>query len=345
VLPAGWELEQPFTQELCKDVLATVEKRDEPDDSLPYLGNGNGFGELVSASGTLQPAILSLVYAVGGVQAEGTSLVNSRPKAEPRRVAYGDHALLGSDMCPYTGSSVASVVAASAVVAAWWAEPAGFSAEVLRRVEASGDSMLSAPSKFRLAEFPPKPPAPPVRMLSVASAFRGRPSIHRGAEIADLTALQANGMSCSGVASLNLSSDPHPLTQYSTSLSPDRVKPSPQVVPCPPCTELTRDDTRLAASGDASADNSSSLDTGSRLLIRIHPEWSAGSLEEAWLETDSKLYSLTLKPSTASLAPGSCLLASLDGASGEAMSLLLKVRTKSGEYWVSDNPVFRRIAN
>ena len=58
-----------------------------------------------------------LLYAAGGVRSEGFKLANARPKAEPPRVAYGDHAIVtdagGQTTASYTGSSVATAVIAT----------------------------------------------------------------------------------------------------------------------------------------------------------------------------------------------------------------------------------------
>lgn len=96
LLPAGWErLPAPTAQE-CTDALRP---------SAPVaLGSS---------------AYRSLVSAVGGVDASGRSLRNARPGAEPRLVAFGDHAVVsgkeGKPTAMLTGSSVSTLVAASAL--------------------------------------------------------------------------------------------------------------------------------------------------------------------------------------------------------------------------------------
>lgn len=336
-LPAGWERQRPLTADFCADVLPA---RDEQGgEILVPSGQGIGAGSSTSAPSTSAPSTsmpsVSVVYAVGGVQADGAALVNSRPNAEPRRVAYGDHALVGDDMCPYTGTSVSTVVVSSAAAAVWAANPGMSSIDVIQRVDQSGDSMSTPPLLARSAEFHPGVNAAAVRMISVAGAHAGAGVLDRGPNTGLLTVLPVSSVSCSSVASLALTSADHPLKHFPASLSPERVNPSPQVVPCPPCTELTSGPTSLG----------SPAPTGSQLLIRIHPEWSAGSIEEAWLEAGSNLFSINLPAAASPLTPGSCLLANLGGSAGKTMSLLLKVRTDSGEEWVSDNPVFRRIVN
>lgn len=65
-----------------------------------------------------------LVYAVGGLQADGNPLSNARPGGMPPRAAYGEHAVVPTfdDDRPtamYTGSSVATAVASSIAAVVW----------------------------------------------------------------------------------------------------------------------------------------------------------------------------------------------------------------------------------
>lgn len=66
-----------------------------------------------------------LVYAVGGVQADGSPLANSRPGGMPRRVAYGETEV-------FTGSSVATAVVSSIAAVVWDTNPDWSSDQVMR---------------------------------------------------------------------------------------------------------------------------------------------------------------------------------------------------------------------
>lgn len=106
LLPAAWEQEPALTAGDCAAFLG----KSEPASSGP------------------EPSYRPLVYAVGGVQHDGLPLSNSRPKASPRLVAYGDHAPAFYPGSPprmkiLTGTSVSALVASAAAAARWYRKP------------------------------------------------------------------------------------------------------------------------------------------------------------------------------------------------------------------------------
>jgi len=88
----------------------------------------------------------SLVYAVGGVRSDGRPLANARDGGIPRRVAYGENAIVA---CPVpilhtaalTGSSIATAVASSIAAVVWDSFPQLSPEEVMDLLDSSGDEL------------------------------------------------------------------------------------------------------------------------------------------------------------------------------------------------------------
>lgn len=138
LLPAAWE-KRPPQQESCG----------KPDDARP------------------------LVYAVGGVQEDGSPLANARPGGMPRRAAYGKTRV-------FEGSSVATAIVSSIAAVVWDARPELESHEVMAILDsASGPGVeLARKADFWFAPSTPngmlRAEAPPVRRLSLCSVL-GQP--------------------------------------------------------------------------------------------------------------------------------------------------------------------------
>jgi hypothetical protein len=96
-------------------------------------------------AGTSDPSAFRAVYrpllhAVGGIEADGAPLDNARPRSTPRLAAYGDHAVVeslalgappsGQPTATLTGSSVASLLAATNAAVAWSWKPAAGAHEI-----------------------------------------------------------------------------------------------------------------------------------------------------------------------------------------------------------------------
>ena len=106
VLPAAWELRQPW-------------------------------GTRLERGGRL-------VYAVGGVDWQGLPLSNSRRGGIPRRAAYGDHGVAsvnGSLTTIYTGTSVSTAVVSSIAAVIWNLRPDLRPAQVMELIDRSGDPL------------------------------------------------------------------------------------------------------------------------------------------------------------------------------------------------------------
>jgi hypothetical protein len=101
-----------------------------------------------------------LLYAVGGVDGERRLLANSRPKALPRLVAIGDHAVVrdyGSPLATtatLTGTSVAATVV-SAAAAAVWSRQSGSKEDIVKILYTSGEPIppLWPATKLPTADF------------------------------------------------------------------------------------------------------------------------------------------------------------------------------------------------
>ena len=127
-----------------------------------------------------------LVYAVGGVQSDGQPLANARDRGLPRRVAYGENAVVPSGATErrrtYTGSSAATAVVSSIAAVVWDSFPNLSSDEVMEILDASGDALKvleeSGDERPRLADFwfsacsTPTLKAPEVHRLSLCTALK-----------------------------------------------------------------------------------------------------------------------------------------------------------------------------
>ncbi len=92
----------------------------------------------------------SLVYAVGGVDWQGLPIANSRTGGKPRRSAYADHAVAGTEAggtaSPtwiYTGSSVATAVTSSIAAAIWYLRPELWPHQVMKLLDRSSESLTT----------------------------------------------------------------------------------------------------------------------------------------------------------------------------------------------------------
>lgn len=175
LLPAAWErLKAPSYAE-CTEILG------HPPDSRFYH--------------RYQPS-RPLVHAVGGVRYKGHRLVNSRPGAEPRLVAYADHAIVKGrdgdfgDMSVYTGSSVAALVVSATAAAVWSSHPELDPEQLMNHLYESGYDL------GRYAEFPDGGAPQTVRWISLCRALSaadgavdcesGNPDSRRPPEISDI---------------------------------------------------------------------------------------------------------------------------------------------------------------
>jgi hypothetical protein len=144
----------------------------------------NNFGPLLPAAwerGALQescgePRDAPLLYAVGGVGADDSAVVNARPGGMPRRTAYAESGVVPSlDPTRYTatltGSSVGTAVVSSIAAAVWSAFPGLSSREVMDILDASGDELpIYADFWFGSNVFPASS-RPKVHRLSLCTAL------------------------------------------------------------------------------------------------------------------------------------------------------------------------------
>lgn len=116
-----------------------------------------------------------LLYAVGGLQSNGTPLANARPGGMAQRAAYGEYPVLASYPTQptkvYVGSSVATAVVSSIAAAVWNSTPGSKSHDVMKILEDSGKDLGDA-AVFWGVSPPPDPPVPRVRKITFCEAVK-----------------------------------------------------------------------------------------------------------------------------------------------------------------------------
>jgi hypothetical protein len=120
------------------------------------------------------------VYAVGGVDAQGLPLANSRDGGRPRRTAYGDHAVASTSnpaepTAIYTGTSVSAAVTSSIAAVVWHLRPELSPAEVMKLLGRSGEALDTRADYYAWKNFWPLSsliPPPQTTRLSLCSAVK-----------------------------------------------------------------------------------------------------------------------------------------------------------------------------
>lgn len=148
LLPGGWERRPAPTASECRRIL--------------------GEGHLPQATPP-EP----LLYAVGGVHADHSTLANARPQSEPARVAYADHAvLLPEDERLaefFTGSSVSTAVVSAAAASVWHHRPELGRSELMQLLHRSGRTLQRAADVY--LGVGSGAPAPPVQVVGICPAL------------------------------------------------------------------------------------------------------------------------------------------------------------------------------
>ncbi len=155
---------------------------------LVVAAAGNERGGPAKPSSPLFPAVWELhrpasgpfascrkpIYAVGGVDWQGLPVANARTDGKPRRSAYADHAVTGTEArgaeSPtwiYTGTSVGAAVTSSIAAAVWHLRPELGPGQVMRLIDRSGESLEAR------ADFYPWQRNPLLRWI------RGEPRLRR----------------------------------------------------------------------------------------------------------------------------------------------------------------------
>jgi hypothetical protein len=161
------------------------------DGGLVIAAAGNETGGPLTSLGPMFPAGWAaelarcggpLLHAVDAVGPEGSLVLRARPRATPRLVAPGFHAMAdveawspgcgvgGAPVTSLTGSSVATAVTAAAAAAVWRVRPELRATEVMDLVWSSGSPPAGPPPDGGWwAAFGP---AEPVRQVSVCAALK-----------------------------------------------------------------------------------------------------------------------------------------------------------------------------
>ncbi|MFL6192977.1 MAG: S8/S53 family peptidase, partial [Thermoanaerobaculia bacterium] len=100
-----------------------------------------------------EPRSTPLLYAVGGIESEGRPLLNARQGGMPRRVAYGENAVVE---CPsqqgytatLTGSSVSTAVVSSVATVVWSYFPELTPQKVMDILDGSGEELHGFQTNF-----------------------------------------------------------------------------------------------------------------------------------------------------------------------------------------------------
>ncbi len=125
----------------------------------------------------------TLVYAVGGVDAEGRPLRNARENGMPRRAAYGTSGVVPAlthdhSTHMYTGTSVSTAVVSSVAAIVWDTLPDHSPEEIMGLLEESGDDLTArypdvrTNFAFGVSSLTPGGMPPPVRRISLCPALR-----------------------------------------------------------------------------------------------------------------------------------------------------------------------------
>jgi len=125
----------------------------------------------------LQNAPRPLVYAVGGVSSNSQPLVNSRFRGTPRRVAYGENAVVASfepnkRTGIMTGSSVATTVVSSIAAVVWSYFPEKNSREIMQILDGSGEDLHRQADFWSSPDFTGSTARPTVHKLSLCNALK-----------------------------------------------------------------------------------------------------------------------------------------------------------------------------
>ncbi len=118
-----------------------------------------------------------IIYAVGGIRADGTPLLNARPNGMPLRAAYGENAVVptGRPEKPpvlLTGSSVATAVASSIAAIVWDTRPDLDSQGVMEILDAREDTLDFKANFWAGSNAPPQEPLPSAHRLSLCEVLK-----------------------------------------------------------------------------------------------------------------------------------------------------------------------------
>jgi hypothetical protein len=307
MLPAAWEQRSAPKKSECQSRLGIT-----PPNIFPPAGSDQ------------RP----FVYAVGGIRADDVTLANARIDAEPRLVAFGDHADADDASLPppvaptatLTGSSVATLVASTAAASTWFIAdklaPNSFKPfAIAEQLYATGDK-LGRDANFCRGGTPANPcpaPVPEVTEIQICAAVD---SIAGSSTCPTVTPLHLDiddlGYTLVSISSLRNSvtdpvcdgmtthytganpSNPCPFSQYLSELAEPWTTPQPPDSPCPNCGKGAR----VAFAGP---------NAGGSLFIQIDDdrEWT---LTDATLQCGTSLNRLPV----ATLHSGDKIMVALD---------------------------------
>ena len=315
LLPAAWETRPAPSYAECKELLGG-----EPDRSL-FLQGGR-----------------ALVYAAGGVQADGAPLATTRQSGTPLRVAYADHVAVfgeaamekmkGVSIPILTGTSVGSAVISTVAAAVWGQRPKLPPHDLMGRLYASGED-LKRPADFYYGRIWDAAPCdcddrrPTVHRISLCRALRHTVCVGQGRlcdaprcepwspkpPALDLTAWKAAGAKSAAPMTQDLGVFPPCEAQHIFYTG------TPPLAPCPgeqfhdvqdhPWTAPQPDSppckacTMQPGGGGGSGLVAGSLGGDYELHVKIDDTWPGGSLDNAFLAIGDVSFALDLPPMSA----------------------------------------------
>ncbi|TQV87941.1 S8 family serine peptidase [Aliikangiella coralliicola] len=137
MLPALWEeLPRPSAEECYTLTGVSAEKREQRYDHKDPQENREKESET---------HLTGLVYGVSGIDSLGNPLSNSRPRANARIVAFGDHAAIKNTLATntevLTGSSVSTVVVSATASMIWSHRPELSAEQVMDLIFSAGEQL------------------------------------------------------------------------------------------------------------------------------------------------------------------------------------------------------------
>lgn len=295
LLPGAWEKRAAPDFQTCQQLGITP----NPDD-VPFEADPESYRPLV--------------YAVGGVDPSGSPLANARPGGMPRLAAYGRHGVVeshvgGKPTATLTGTSVASIVTASAASAVWYYQPELPPHEVMERIYDTAQPLsYDAEFHFETGALPPR-----VRQVSLCKAVEA--TCPEGSQCLG-TEPRCLG-STLGFATPDLSGFLAGVSQTTSGLAVDTAYPESALtcdgeelvydlgvgLPLYLCPHHQLDGVALdpwvsPQPGSTPCPNCTFDDGENAMYIEISPDYQ-GTLSNPILKVGTTLYSLDLQPLTA----------------------------------------------
>ena len=214
-----------------------------------------------------------LLYAAGGVRADGRPLANARPGGMPRLVAFGDHAVSWNSQhgatATLTGSSVATLITAATAAAVWNDHPHLSPHDVMKHLYNKGVSDVSPAPEADF--FLPQAGQPPVRRrVMLCKALGTCPStLPAPPQLPSPTMIRSSKLPSFRASTPTSKKIVRPFSTYPGIMARPWLGPQPESDPCPPCYE------------DPANQGFAGTTTSSTLVLKLDPQFDASLLADA----------------------------------------------------------------